>query len=241
MKRCVKLPSISFKSKKLHRYLLTESWASACARCQTHPKEAARWTHQAGFYEGSINTKVLPIHIACALGAPVDVVDSLIEAYPESAREQETCYGRMPLHLACIYHVPLGVVNLLLSRFPSGAYFRDAVGRTPIFYACTKGPSVDLIEALLDACPDAAKTVDYKGWLPIHVACHMGASDDVILKLLDAYPSSAMMRTNSGSLPKLRPELLAHWNERWRNPHNQNTEPPQEEPHQSFFEIQPIT
>mmetsp|Transcript_14623 Transcript_14623/g.21471 ORF Transcript_14623/g.21471 Transcript_14623/m.21471 type:complete len:280 (+) Transcript_14623:216-1055(+) len=207
----------SIKSKKLHRLILSESWALASARCQSCPGEAKRWTQQNGFYEGKINTQVLPIHMACALKAPGSFLQDIVSAYPGGVEAKETRYNRVPLHLACLYRLEIDAIKFLLARYASGANVRDAVGRTPLFYACSKGLSAELIQMLLSACPEAAQAPDYKGWLPIHAACHVGLSDEIVLSLLEAYPESVGMRTKGGSLPKIKKGLLDYWHENNQN------------------------
>eukprot|EP00565_Helicotheca_tamesis_P003785 CAMPEP_0185724246 /NCGR_PEP_ID=MMETSP1171-20130828/788_1 /TAXON_ID=374046 /ORGANISM="Helicotheca tamensis, Strain CCMP826" /LENGTH=282 /DNA_ID=CAMNT_0028392053 /DNA_START=108 /DNA_END=956 /DNA_ORIENTATION=- len=208
---------LSIKSNKLRRLIQSEQWTQASARCQSHPKEAKRWTVQQGFYEGKINTELLPIHMACALKAPCSFLEDLISAYPEAIESKESRYGRVPLHLACLYRTDFNSIKFLIARYTSGAQVRDAVGRTPLFYACSKGLSAELILMLLSACPDAAKVADYKGWLPLHAACHVGCPDEVILGLLEAYPGSHKNKTNGGSLPKVKRGLLNYWKESSQN------------------------
>eukprot|EP00565_Helicotheca_tamesis_P000560 CAMPEP_0185728228 /NCGR_PEP_ID=MMETSP1171-20130828/3649_1 /TAXON_ID=374046 /ORGANISM="Helicotheca tamensis, Strain CCMP826" /LENGTH=243 /DNA_ID=CAMNT_0028396911 /DNA_START=11 /DNA_END=742 /DNA_ORIENTATION=- len=211
---CLRLP---FKTKKLHRHIRNESWSMACKRCESHPKDARSWTKQNGFYEGSINTTVLPIHLACALGAPLSLFECLLAAYPESALSAESQYKRIPLHLACIYNHRLDVIELLLSRFAKGAQVCDSIGRTPLFYVMSTDPPVDMVECLLNAYPESIRTPDHMGWLPIHVACHMGCSNEAIIKLLDAYPESLYAKTKNGSRPKINDDVLSQWRNNQRH------------------------
>uniref|UniRef100_A0A7S2HPS3 Uncharacterized protein n=1 Tax=Helicotheca tamesis TaxID=374047 RepID=A0A7S2HPS3_9STRA len=210
-----------FKSKKLHRYIQCEAWSSACARCESHPKEARMWTTQSGFYDGTLATEVLPLHMVCCLKAPSAMYECLLYAYPESLKSKELRYGRLPLHLACIYGANINVIKLLLFHFTSAAGVCDAAGRTPIFYALATCPSYDVVKCLLKACPEAARIADFNGYLPLHAACNNkgasedAASEDIILLLLDSYPESWNMRTKDGSLPAIPPDLLVRWfNER---------------------------
>uniref|UniRef100_A0A6U3SM98 Uncharacterized protein n=1 Tax=Ditylum brightwellii TaxID=49249 RepID=A0A6U3SM98_9STRA len=210
LRSCLK-GSFPFKSKKLQRHIRTEAWSLVCKRCESHPKEAMSWSKQNGFYEGNINTSLLPIHVACAANAPLAVFESLLQAYPESISSKESMYGRVPLHLACIYGASLDVLKLLLSYSAKGAQEMDSTGRTPMFYLMTRDPSLEAYECLYEANPDGLKDRDMRGWLPIHVACHLGASDDIVLRMLESYPDSMNIRTAGGTLPQIKESVLTCW------------------------------
>jgi len=203
MKSCL----APFKAKKLRRYIQNEQWTSACERCESHPEEATVWTAQQGFYEGKMNTQVLPIHLACCARAPLEVFKSLIKAYPEGVKSREARFRRLPLHLACIFGTSADVIKMLLF-YGLGADDTDMAGRTPLFYALAGSLSTDVISCILERAPDVAEVADYKGWLPIHVACHCGASDESITLLLNAYPESVSRPTKHGSLAKIPHHLL---------------------------------
>uniref|UniRef100_A0A7S2EDY6 Uncharacterized protein n=1 Tax=Ditylum brightwellii TaxID=49249 RepID=A0A7S2EDY6_9STRA len=195
-----KLPIISSPNKLL-KYILNEDWSAVKSRCKKYPREAAVWTKRVGFFKGEHWSCVLPIHQACALCAPKDVIDSLIIAYPKGVQAIESEFKRLPLHIACLNGCLVDVIELLLSYNPLGAQIKDSIGRVPIHYACCNGSDPDVLDCLLSVNPATAKIADKAGWLPIHVACIKGVSMESIRKLLDANPSSVASETAKGSTP----------------------------------------
>eukprot|EP00957_Ditylum_brightwellii_P067156 5097393-Ditylum_brightwellii.AAC.1 len=92
--------SIHSGSNKINRYILSEDWSAVKSRCEMHPREAAVWTKRVGFFDGEHESRILPIHQACALHAPKDVIDALIKAYPKGVQALETSFMRNTLHVA---------------------------------------------------------------------------------------------------------------------------------------------
>jgi len=186
---------------KLNQYILNEDWYAVKSRCEKHPNEAGVWTKRVGFFDGEHDSRVLPLHQACALHAPKDVIHDLIKAYPKGVQETETGFKRLPLHVACQHGSSADVVQLLLSYNPLGGRIEDIFGRTPMHYACSNGAPPEVMDAFLSVDASTASYPDTAGWLPIHVACHMGVSTEAIQKLLDANPRSANAKTKKGSTP----------------------------------------
>jgi len=196
----MKLP-IRSGANKLQQHILNEDWYAVKSRCEKHPNEAGVWTKRVGFFDGEHDSRVLPLHQACALHAPKDAIHALIKAYPKGVQEIETAFKRLPLHIACQHGSSADVVELMLSYDPLSGQTEDIFGRTPIHFACSNGAPPDVIDAFLLADASIASYPDNAGWLPIHVACHMGVSTESIQKLLDANPRSVNAKTKKGSTP----------------------------------------
>jgi len=196
----MKLP-INTGENKLSKYIMKEDWNAVKSRCEKHPREAAAWTKKKGFFDGKHDSCVLPLHQACALRAPRDVICALVKAYPKGVQEVETAFNRLPLHVACQHESSADAIRLLLSYNPLGTQTEDKSGRTPIHYVCSNGASPEVIGALLSIDPSIASFPDVLGWMPIHVACHVGASTESIQMLLNANPGSVNEKTNGGSTP----------------------------------------
>uniref|UniRef100_A0A7S4VJH9 Uncharacterized protein n=1 Tax=Ditylum brightwellii TaxID=49249 RepID=A0A7S4VJH9_9STRA len=188
-------------SKKLNQFIMNEDWHAVKKRCKKYPREAAVWTERVGFFDGVRTSRVLPLHQACALRAPKDVINALIVAYPKGANALETSFKRLPLHIACQNGCAADVIEIFLSYNPLCAQVGDVFGRCPIHYACCNGAAPDVVDLFLSVDPSIATVTDKAGWLPIHVACQMGASIESIQKLLDANPSSLQAMTAKGSTP----------------------------------------
>eukprot|EP00957_Ditylum_brightwellii_P091366 6956622-Ditylum_brightwellii.AAC.1 len=122
-------------SNKMNQYILNEDWRAVKIRCEKHPREAAVWTKRVGFFNGEDESRVLPIHQACALHAPKDVVDTLIKAYPKGLQALETLFRRTPLHVALMNGCKTDVIASLLYHDPLCVHIEDTLGRVPIHYA----------------------------------------------------------------------------------------------------------
>lgn len=180
----------------------SEDWKLAHMECEMNPREASQWVHRPGFFDGVHDSTVLPIHQACALRPNVDIVETLIYAYPEGLKSCETTFHRLPIHIACQTGASAEILKALLEKYGDGSRAKDSLGRLPIHYACSHGAPIEIIQVLLESFPGAAACQDKNGWLPLHVACRTGiSSPEVIQALLDAFPSSVLARTKKGSTP----------------------------------------
>jgi ankyrin repeat protein len=81
--------------------------------------------------------RFLPIHQICVLNPPLDVVGSLINAYPESASALDQD-GWLPLHCAAYYRASEPVISFLIGTNLDACKTKDEEGRVPIHYACMK-------------------------------------------------------------------------------------------------------
>uniref|UniRef100_A0A6U2IU20 Uncharacterized protein n=1 Tax=Pseudictyota dubia TaxID=2749911 RepID=A0A6U2IU20_9STRA len=180
----------------------SEDWKLAHMECDMNPREASRWVHRQGFFDGIHDSNVLPLHQACALRPNTEIIEVLIYAYPEGVKSTESTFHRLPIHVACQTGASVDVMKVLLDKYGDGSRAKDSLGRLPIHYACSHGAPLEIIETLLESFPAAAACPDKNGWLPLHVACRTGASSpDVIRALIDAFPSSVLARTKKGSTP----------------------------------------
>ncbi|KAG7366219.1 ankyrin repeat domain protein [Nitzschia inconspicua] len=181
----------------LFKLLLKKDWKAACARAETNPEEAATWIVTKGF---NGNLRFLPLHKACVLQPPEDVIEKLLAAYPDGSkcRDQD---GWLPVHCACFYGANDIVVTTLLGANPKGTQSKDDEGRLPLHYACLKGASQSVVDVLLENFPKGAMSKDDEGRLPIHHACSKGAPEGVIDALLKASPKGAQSKDDQGRLP----------------------------------------
>ena len=181
----------------LFRLLLKKDWKAACARAKSFPDEAATWIVTKGF---NGNLRFLPLHKACVLQPPENVIEVLLNAYAEGckARDQD---GWLPVHCACFYGASDKVVSTLLNSNSKGAQSKDDEGRLPLHYACLKGAEQGVVDVLLATFPKGAMSKDDEGRLPIHHACSKGAPEGVIDALLKASPKGAQSKDDQGRLP----------------------------------------
>merc|ERR1740139_509488 len=78
-----------------------------------------------------IHWKILPLHSAIVLHAPVKVIKALINAYPQSTRIGD---GKkmLPLHSAFRYGSSLEIVAVLVDAYPDAVTIKDGKGHTPL-------------------------------------------------------------------------------------------------------------
>ena len=183
----------------LNKYLFNEDWKSAVTEIERHPNDAKVWSSQAGFFDGDHDSHVLPLHVACSLHAPLDVIKAIVEAYPDGLSAKETSFKRLPLHVSCQMSENPEVIEYLARQYVGATIEPDVLGRLPIHYCCSNGAPLDVVKTLLKANSASTLYADYNGWLPLHVAVHFGSSTAVVELLIQACLLSVDHRTKKGS------------------------------------------
>ncbi len=178
-----------------------EDWKLVLMECKMCPRDAAKWSVREGFFDGEITSKVLPIHQACALMAPREVIETLVKCFPQGIKMKESAFHRTALHIACQTNAPVETIEALVHFYPEAIRIQDSLGRLPVHYACAHEVPSTTLELLLREFPESCKIGDQNGWLPLHVACRRGVSLYELELLLDCYPSSVNSLTKKGSSP----------------------------------------
>ena len=115
---------------------------------------------------------ILPLHLACEVNAPINVIKSLIKAHPDAVRAKCGSRDRLPLH----YH---------LASTTTGHY-----------------PSETVISLLIESYPNSTRVGDIDSELPIHLACQaINVSGNIFAMLLASYPEGACARDINGYYP----------------------------------------
>jgi hypothetical protein len=136
-------PSVEYVD--LHE--LAKGWKAALSCCSD-----PRTRHEARRKNDRGN---LPLHTAASFRAPVEVIEGLLEAYPEAASMTNN-YGNLALHFTAWKKGPLDCMRLLLQVFPEGAAQRNNHGNLPLHYAAHYNAPIEVVEALYHAYPEAA-------------------------------------------------------------------------------------
>jgi hypothetical protein len=115
----------------LSEAITSDKWDKVLQICQGRPNAAQSWSTRQGLFEGIKDANVLPIHEALVAGAPLSVIEALLNAYPDSVYCMESSYKRLPLHCACRKNAIPEVVEMLLTRYADAALTADNLGRLP--------------------------------------------------------------------------------------------------------------
>lgn len=146
---------------KLALLICQKQWDDALERLRNVPEEATAWT-----VHPIIQLRYLPLHYACIVHAPTDLVEALMEVHPVATSTECQEYNMLPLHLACQHSARPRVVEALLTVHKEAAATTDAFDLLPLHLACTQGACATVIEALVAAHPDAIAAVDSNGYTP---------------------------------------------------------------------------
>ena len=114
-----------------------------------------------------LNNGMRALSMAARKRAPVDILQTMIAAYPRAIRKPDN-RGRTPLHWACVYgdHVSppqLAIVQLFLEKYLHAAREIDDHGLYPLFHAYDYGELLpnNVDECLVEAYPMASEI--YRG------------------------------------------------------------------------------
>ena len=111
-------------------HVTTTSWADVIRRVQSHPQEVL-------YVDDNGNT---PLHRACQLDPPVEVVTVLKDAV-----ELSNSWGATPLHIAASHRCNGRALRELIDLYPGALSQVSRMGRTPIHYACMSYRGLDLV------------------------------------------------------------------------------------------------
>jgi ankyrin repeat protein len=150
----------------------------------------------------------LPLHIACRFGAPLSVIQYLVEQYPESVRINKGEESKLrPLHWACWGRASMDVIRYLVALEPEAVRAPSRRHLLPLHYACLQffplPPCMETVEFLVSQYPEAISTACGDGNLPLHYACSNGGemSRDLIEFLVKRYPQASRVQNHQGNYP----------------------------------------
>jgi len=122
----------------------------------------------------------LPLHWACYRGAPLDVLNLLVEKYPESLHIKVSDKKPSQFLRQCVNHDDADDNMSFATKGKQYMFLlhRAAAGRY----------SVHLVKLLLEAFPNSCMIQDSNGMVPLHHACvnALPESMDVVMVLLHA-------------------------------------------------------
>jgi ankyrin repeat protein len=190
------------ESNKLFLLINKRDWNRVIVLAKRSPNLTKEQCTVPGFYDGRFSSCMIAMHLACALDAPVPVLQALHAANPLGVQDTESTYGRLPLHVAVMFSMSPTNLYSLIKLYPKAMKTQDAHGRIPLHYAC-KSDSTPIDEknalTLLKADPTSVHAADFNGFLPIHVACRSVNSRTVIRMLVRSAPETIVKETGKGN------------------------------------------
>lgn len=196
----VKLLMQAEGTNQLHLLIESLAWKEVDKRLSQYPKEARKFAPCEFLSDPVRKSFALPLHHAVALGAPLEIVQKLLDVYPKSISTKERAYHRLPLTIACQNAASGAVILLLLNRYPHAVKARDDFRRIPLHYAVANHVSSKTITQLLETEPSTISAEDHRKWTALHVACAVNAPGGVVEVLLAGNPEAVLKTTpNDGS------------------------------------------
>jgi hypothetical protein len=153
----------------LKTLIQNQNWESVLARLECNPHEAEeelRVTTRGGF---NSNSGFLPLHYAMERRPPVQVVEALIDAWPEAVTTRTMPGGCLPLHIASTWYAPVSSISALLAADRAACKVQDELGNVALHSACFSGTATPVVEALLRAYPKAVLARNNQGSLPMDI------------------------------------------------------------------------
>lgn len=128
-----------------------------------------------------------PLHLAVFNAYPIQVIESIIEAFPQAVKLTNSTFKSTPLHLAM--SSSFDVVKKLVYLYPSACNLPDIVGKYPIHQFCMhKVHSVEHLRILIRKNPEAVHKKDNFGRRPWDIAITQYSDDEIFRALLNADP-----------------------------------------------------
>ena len=161
-------------------------------------KESSVWSRAPLLSHDSIPQMILPIHLACVLKPPKDVICALLHAYPPGVAAPEPDTGKLPIHLAIMRDASSEVIQTLCQSYPTGLRTRDNEGRFPIHYAVIWSDR-EICELILRLYPSGVRAVDATERTPVELAQLSGNPyKNEVLDVLKEYSIPSKAYANAG-------------------------------------------
>ena len=203
---------------KLVRLILNRQWQRVLVRLPLYPRELQQRVHIK-----EINSKVLPIHLMCAMDAPDPVIALALSHYLQSAsipmiRWQSSkratpwcCKGQIPgsvegdsqlsspealLDRKTLYYSAHDDNASHSSSISSKSFLLQLPPATPVLNTSHETQDTTVFGVTWDLDP----LLEVEHLLPLHIACLCQARNETIRLLLEAYPLAALVSVQ-GMLP----------------------------------------
>lgn len=147
------------------------------------------------------------LHHAMQCRASPELVDFLLEEWPEAAKEYQDPsndhvgptakpnYHWMPLHLGAISGAPVETMRMVLEAYPLAAQAADTLDQSlPLHLCIGREVDMDVLELLLTAYPEGAAKLAGNMETPLYKAVAK-SKPPVVKRLLEAFPRAVKQKT----------------------------------------------
>ena len=136
-------------------------------------KSRGKSTHQSAIWvvrkelDGKLRWRMLPIHVAIFFGAPLCLVEPILDSYPLGSNCKDD-QGMLPLHLAFRHDASDDVLQFLLTAYPEAIFVKDRKGRIPIECAVKGQKGKNFEKAMLiSRYSEITSHIERKYWIQI--------------------------------------------------------------------------
>jgi len=105
-------------SLKLYQYIESKDWENCIKYAKMYPEDAKTWIMR-NEKNGRLRWRLLPIHAALILQCPSDVVETLLNVYPDGAKFRDDM-GMLPVQIAMWKNLADDIIMSLVVAYPEG-------------------------------------------------------------------------------------------------------------------------
>jgi ankyrin repeat protein len=143
----------------------------------------------------------LPLHLALYERAPLQLIELLIDAYPQALKERDP-KGLLPIMIgARDPTVLLTVIRTLTKCHVKGIQEKDPQGDLPVHLTIRHHLPKESSLELLDHYPESLNVPDQQGNNLLHMALRFSAHDELVEELVRRNPSALLQKNKLGDLP----------------------------------------
>jgi serine/threonine-protein phosphatase 6 regulatory ankyrin repeat subunit A len=111
-----------------------------------------------------------PLHLVAAVAGKIDVVEFLVERWPEGMKEKDHSLSTL------LHYAHAAVVGLLVEGWPEAVREKNRLGHTPLQSAVGRGET-EVVRLLVETWPEGLRERDIDGNTLLHLAAETLKTD----------------------------------------------------------------
>lgn len=164
-------------------FIASHDWEAMLVAVENDPSIASQWMYGLDDQGPSV-WKRLPIHLACAYGAPIGLISILLRHFPEGALLSDPRDGSTPLHIACQSGAAVETIQLLVTTRPDALRVFTTNHLLPLHIALQASASLEIIETLVTGDPVTTLMAGEGGRFASNFACEIYGANHPVNKIL---------------------------------------------------------